>query len=208
MRRCRFVVVVIAVAVAALVVVVAPTGARAPRACPTLDVDSARAAGALRAGTYAVTPLAGADQPCAAAATVVESYLYDPPSFRSWRVATLPGGRLRFGARGVAFTAAPTGRRVRSAGPRAAGASSAPTAAAAATRVCPYFTVLHNDSAVGFPAGSYHRLNFSANNALRCGPPMPDSYDLLRDYLLDGDVHGYKVGPLTGSLAKKPGCRF
>ena len=37
---------------------------------------------------------------------------------------------------------------------------------------------------------------------------MPDSYDLLRDYLRDGDVHGYKVGPLTGALAKQPGCRF
>jgi hypothetical protein len=37
---------------------------------------------------------------------------------------------------------------------------------------------------------------------------MPDSFDLLRDYLLDGDAHGYKVSPLIGALAKNAGCRF
>ena len=208
MRCCRFAVVVIAVAVAALLAGAGPSVARAAGACPTLDVSGARAGGALRAGTYALTPLAGTDEPCAAAATVVESYLYDPRSFRSWRVAALPGGRLRFSARGAAFVASPTSRLVRSAGPPAAAASFAPTATAAATRACPSFRVRHNDSAVGFPAGTYHRLNFSPTNVLRCSPPMPDSYDLLRDYLRDGDVHGYKVGPLTGALAKQPGCRF
>lgn len=185
-----------------------PASASPRTTCPTVQVAQRYAAGALDAGAYAVSPLADSGQPCRGAETVIQSYLYDPPSFRYWHVRRLRAGGLRFTSpSGASFTASPTSRLVRAA--RAVPASTPPTASIAATQTCPYFTVVHNDSAVGFPAGTYHRLNFSPNNAgLHCSPPMPDSYDLMRDYLLDGSVHGYGVGPLTGSLAKEPGCRF
>ena len=69
--------------------------------------------------------------------------------------------------------------------------------------------MVHSDTEVGLPAGVYHRLNFFTHSGqLNCSPPAPDSYDLLRDYLLDGDVHGYKVSALVGSLKTSSGCRF
>jgi hypothetical protein len=210
MRRSHRLIVALAAALVATLSLApaSPASARARATCPTLQVAERYAAGALEAGAYAVSPLVGPRQPCRSAETVVQSYLYDPPSFRFWHVRRLRGGGLRFRApTGASFTTSPTSRLVRAASGEPA--STQPAATIAATQTCPYFTVVHNDSAVGFPAGTYHRLNFSPNNAgLHCSPPMPDSYDLLRDYLLDGSVHGYGVGPLTGSLAKNPGCRF
>ena len=184
-------------------------GAAAPGSCPTLDVSASQAAGALASGTYAVGSLAGADDPCAAAQTVVQSYLYDPPSFGTWRVDRLAGGRgLRFSSGATTFEVTATSRVVRPSAGRAA-AARAPVATAAATQRCFPFRVVHDDSEVGFPAGVYQRLNFAPSpSRLRCSPPMPDSFDLLRDYLLDGDVRGWRVGRLQGSLARYPGCRF
>jgi len=113
---------------------------------------------------------------CAEAAAAVDSYLYEPRTFSGYSLRA---------ADGVIAVAA--------------GARSA------ATTRCNLFQVVHSDTEVGFPSGTYQRLNFfRTSGQLTCSA----SYTFLRDYLLDGDVHGYKVGPLTGSLAKSAGCRF
>jgi hypothetical protein len=156
-----------------------PAGASTGSSC-RLTVASGDATSAVPAGSYRLAPSGGLS--CDDAATAVESYLYEPKTFSGYGIRAADG--------------------VISVAPRA-GARSAATAA------CNLFTVVHADTEVGFPAGVYHRLNFfKTASQLRCSPPAPDSFDLLREYLLDGDVHGYKVGPLTGTLATSAGCRF
>jgi hypothetical protein len=176
----RFPLAVLPLAALAALALAAPAGAASTSSCPAVTVSAGDATSALPAGTYALAP--GAGLSCDEAATAVDSYLYEPKTFSG------------FGVR--------AGAGVISVAPRA-------TARSAATTSCHLFTVVHADTEVGLPAGVYHRLNFFRTaGQLNCSPPMPDSYDLLRDYLLDGDVHGYKVSKLTGSLATSAGCRF
>jgi hypothetical protein len=176
----RFPLAVLPLAALAALALAAPAGAASGGSCTTFSVASGDATSAVPAGKYRLAPSGGLS--CDDAATAVESYLYDPGTFSGYSVRASAG--------------------VISVAPRV-GARSAATAS------CHLFTVVHADTEVGFPAGVYHRLNFfSTASQLNCSPPMPDSYDLLRDYLLDGDVHGYKVGKLSGSLATSAGCRF
>jgi len=113
---------------------------------------------------------------CGEAAAAVDSYLYEPKTFGGYGLRAADG-----------VIAVSRGAR------------------AAATTRCNLFQVVHSDTEVGFPAGTYQRLNFfRTSGQLTCAA----SFTFLRDYLLDGDVHGFKVGPLTGSLAKSAGCRF
>ena len=197
-----------ALAAACLLVVVAAPSPAAAR-CPSFKVRASKAAGALGAGRYSVTPVAGAEDPCEAASTVVQSYLYDPPTFGRWRVHHLSRGRgVRFvlERKGVSVTVR---RRSSARVAVARSARSTPVAQAAETHTCTIFQVVHNDSAAGFPAGFYHRLTFApGTKQLNCNPPLPDSYDLLRDYLFDGRIVGWTVGALQGGLASSPGCRF
>jgi hypothetical protein len=176
----RFPLTVLPLAALAALALAAPAGAAAAPSCPSLTVASGDATSAIPAGRYRLAP--GGGLSCDGAATAVQSYLYEPKTF---------GGYTVRAAGGVVSVAPRTGAR------------------SAATAKCNDFSVVHSDTEVGFPAGVYHRLNFfKTAGQLRCTPPMPDSYDLLRDYLLDGDAHGYKVGPLVGSLATSAGCRF
>jgi hypothetical protein len=171
---------VLPLAALAALAVAAPAGAATGRSCSPVSVSGKEAAGALSAGSYGL--VAGGSLTCADAATAVDSYLYDPRTF--------DGYSLRAGD-GTISVAPHTGAR------------------SAATTKCNLFTVVHSDTEVGFPSGVYHRLNFfTTGTTLRCSPPMPDSFDLLRDYLLDGDVHGYKVGQLFTPLSGDAGCRF
>jgi hypothetical protein len=179
-RRMRSPLALFPVAALLTLALAAPAGAATTGSCPSVTVTPATAAGALSAGRYRV---AADGLTCGQAATVVQSYLYDPASFRGWKLSVRDG-------------VVSVGR-------------AAPSARDAATSVCNLFTVVHSDTEVGFPSGVYHRLNFfKTAGQLRCSPPMPDSYDLLRDYLLDGDVHGYKVGQLLTPLSTFAGCRF
>jgi hypothetical protein len=118
----------------------------------------------------------GAGLGCAEAAAAVDSYLYEPKTFGGYSLRAADGA--------IAVT-----RGARS----------------AATTRCNLFTVVHSDTEVGFPQGTYQRLNFfPSGTTLTCS----QTFTFLRDYLLDGDVHGYKVGRLTGALATSSGCRF
>ena len=88
----------------------------------------------------------------------------------------------------------------------AASASAGPTANAAVGFGCPKFTVVHNDTAAGFPKGVYNRLNFAPKAfLLNCD----DSFQVFRSYLYSPNSHaGWKVGPLTGNLKNRTGKRF
>jgi hypothetical protein len=136
---------VAAAVIAACLLGFAAAPATAAQRCPNFKLRPSQAAGALAAGRYAVSPVAGAEDPCAAASTVVQSYLYDPPTFRRWTVHRLVRGRgVRFvlGRHGVSVTA-----RRRGGGASVAVARSprgAPVARAAETHVCTIFQVVHN----------------------------------------------------------------
>jgi hypothetical protein len=150
----------------------------APGGSCRVTVAAGDATSAVPAGTYRLAPRSGLS--CDDAAAVVDSYLYDPKTFS--------GSSIRAADGVITVT---------------------PRASSAATTTCNLFQVVHSDTEVGFPSGFYHRLNFfPTGSALRCSPPAPDSFDFLRDYLLDGDVHGYKVGPLVSTLRTSAGCRF
>jgi hypothetical protein len=157
----------------------APAGAASGAGC-RVTVAAGDATSSVPAGTYRLAP--GSGLSCDDAAALVDSYLYDAKTFT--------GASIRAEDGVIAVT-------------RGTGARSA------ATTTCNLFQVVHSDTEVGFPQGFYHRLNFfPTGSALRCSPPAPDSFDFLRDYLLDGDVHGYKVGPLVSTLRTSAGCRF
>jgi hypothetical protein len=176
----RFPLAVLPLAALAALALAAPAGAASTGSCKSLTVASVDATSAIGAGTYRLAPSGGLS--CDDAATAVESYLYEPKTF---------GGYSLRAADGVIAVAPRAGAR------------------SAATAKCNDFTVVHSDTEVGLPSGVYHRLNFfTSAGQLNCSPPAPDSFDLLRDYLLDGDVHGYKVSALIGTLSTSAGCRF
>lgn len=87
--------------------------------------------------------------------------------------------------------------------PSAADAAKARTSA---TQECPIFTVVVDDPQAGFPAGKYHRLNFSPNiKSLTCD----DTYHIFRSYLYHPrSMRGWTAGKLIGEMRGDTGKRF